>query len=99
MTAAKSSEAQGNGVRQTKGEAGMTEQALFSTNGELADDPMRRMCSNCEGRNIAVYTWWANQYGTKQRFFCGTCGMWEDRTLIYGKPFTYRTVKEGREQP
>lgn len=67
-------------------------------NGELADDPLRKMCSNCEGRNVSWRWRWVNQHGEKARFFCPDCGMWEDRTLIYGKSFKRLTVKEGKRQ-
>lgn len=67
-------------------------------NGELADDPMRYLCSSCEARITHTYTHWANQFGISKRFFCHQCGMWEDRRLIYNMlgSFTVRTVHEGK---
>lgn len=55
-------------------------------NGELADDPMRRICSECEAHIHRTRCMWSNQHGEKRRFFCDNCGVWEDRTLIYDPP-------------
>ena len=65
--------------------------------GELADDPMRLMCSNCEARITHTHTKWANKYGESRRFFCWTCGMFEDRRVLWGKSFQAVTVKPPRE--
>jgi hypothetical protein len=69
-------------------------------NGELADDPMRTMCSFCESMDTYRYIWWSNQYGEKRRVFCRTCGGWEDRTLIYSSRwFKAETVREPQAVP